>query len=139
MQDIQMLLAQVARGATVYDASGEKIGTITDIDRAGSYIEVEKGWLFHKDFYVPLSDVSRVDELGGVFLTINKHDLGAAYDEPPIPDKTRTPFSTSAADTISAGMRTPSVTDTEAESDEADVSDDWQSAGKGRTTIDEDF
>ena len=88
MSNVTNRLSGIARGATVLDFTGEKIGTVTEVDEDRDYIQVEKGWLFHKDFYVPATDVSRVDEVGSVILNLSRHDLDESYDYPPMPDKT---------------------------------------------------
>jgi uncharacterized protein (TIGR02271 family) len=75
---------QIARGAEVYDAAGEKIGTVAEYDQQGDYMLVEKGWLFRKDIYIPMSAITRIDETG-VYLQLYKEDLqGDRYANPPI-------------------------------------------------------
>jgi hypothetical protein len=88
--DASNILAGIARGATVLDFTGEKIGTVKDVEESRGYIQIEKGWLFHKDFYIPASAINRVDDVGSVVLNLNKRDLDDSYDSPPIPDKTLT-------------------------------------------------
>jgi uncharacterized protein YrrD len=46
---------QFYEGATVTDMAGEKIGTLHAYDPQGGYITVQKGFLFHKDLYIPVS------------------------------------------------------------------------------------
>jgi len=74
---------QITDGTTVYDASGEKIGRVRASDTQGGYLDVEKGWLFPKDVYIPLSAIARSDA-DGVYLTLYKDDLSAnTYAQPP--------------------------------------------------------
>lgn len=79
---------QIAVGATVYDAAGEKIGTIAEYDPQAGYLLVEKGWLFRKDIYIPMSAITRIDE-NGVYLQFYKDDLqGDRYASPPVASTT---------------------------------------------------
>ncbi len=74
---------QISEGMTVYDAAGQKIGKVREYNAQGGYLDVEKGFLFHKDFYVPSNAVARSDA-DGVYLQLSQDDLsGGAYDQPP--------------------------------------------------------
>jgi len=74
----------ITEGMTVYDAAGEKVGTVREYNAQGGYVDVEKGWLFHKDFYIPLNTVTRSDQ-DGVYLNLYKDDLsGDTYNQPPV-------------------------------------------------------
>ncbi len=75
---------QFYQDATVYDAAGEKIGTVHEYDPQGGYITVQKGFLFHKDLYIPVSAVQSTDADGNVYLSLSKDDLaGDRYANPP--------------------------------------------------------
>ena len=75
---------EIPAGTTVYDVTGEKIGTVREQNFDGAYLMVEKGWLFTKDFYVPLSLIGRTDA-ESVYLTISKADLNdPRYESPPV-------------------------------------------------------
>jgi uncharacterized protein (TIGR02271 family) len=75
--------AQFVEGTAVFDAAGEKVGTVSDQSTQGSYLVVQKGWLFHKDVYVPLSAIQRNDA-DGVYLNLYKDDLSdQQYEYPP--------------------------------------------------------
>jgi len=75
---------QFYEGATVNDMAGEKIGTLHAYDPQGGYITVQKGFLFHKDLYIPVSAVQNTDADGTVQLSLSKDDLaGDRYDNPP--------------------------------------------------------
>jgi len=75
---------QFVDGATVYDIDGEKVGTLRAYDPQGGYLTVEKGFLFHKDFYVPMTRVQGVDADGDVHLSLRKDDLSdIQYDAIP--------------------------------------------------------
>jgi len=80
-----MARQQFYQDATVNDAAGEKVGTLHAHDEQGGYITVQKGFLFHKDLYVPLSAVQGTDADGNVQLSLYKDDLqDSRYDEPPV-------------------------------------------------------
>jgi len=75
---------QFYEGATVNDMAGEKIGTLHAYDPQGGYITVQKGFLFHKDLYIPVGAVQHTDAEGNVQLSLHKDDLSdSRYDSPP--------------------------------------------------------
>ncbi len=75
---------QFYEGATVTDMAGEKIGTLHAYDPQGGYITVQKGFLFHKDLYIPVSAVQNTDAEGNVQLSLHKDDLSdSRYDSAP--------------------------------------------------------
>ncbi len=75
---------QFYEGAAVNDMAGEKIGTLHAYDPQGGYITVQKGFLFHKDLYIPVSAVQNTDADGTVQLNLHKDDLAdSRYDSPP--------------------------------------------------------
>jgi uncharacterized protein (TIGR02271 family) len=109
--DPQNPAAKIATGATVFDDAGEKVGTVAELNEPGSYLLVQKGWLFHKDFYVPFNAVTRVDELGGIYLNVNKQDLHQGYDYPPADNvDTGTTIGGATTTTGSTGVDTSSGT-----------------------------
>jgi uncharacterized protein (TIGR02271 family) len=79
---------------------GDKVGTAIEQNEQGGYLVVEKGLLFIKDVYVPLSAISRVDNQG-VYLNLTKEDLKRQNWETPPSTTARAP-ETSAAATTSA-------------------------------------
>ncbi len=66
---------QFYEGAAVHDVDGEKIGTLHAYDAQGGYIVVQKGFLFHKDLYIPVNAVQSTDAEGAVQLSLHKDDL----------------------------------------------------------------
>jgi uncharacterized protein (TIGR02271 family) len=64
--DMQQVLMP---GATVYGADGEKVGTVADA--GGSYIVVEKGFFFPKDYYIPVDAITDSNE-NAVYLSVTK-------------------------------------------------------------------
>lgn len=74
---------QFFEGEAVFDAADEKVGTLHEYNAREGYLVVQKGWLFPKDLFIPVSAVARNDA-DGVYLNLHKDDLGQhAYDEPP--------------------------------------------------------
>lgn len=74
----------IANGMDVFDAAGEKVGSVAQYDPAAGYMLVEKGWLFHKDIYIPTNEITSADE-NGIYLTTYKADLNAdRYANPPV-------------------------------------------------------
>ncbi len=66
-------------GATVYGADGEKVGTVQSV--GGSYILVEKGFFFPKDYYVPISAI-RENAGDAVYLSVTKDEaLNQGWDQ----------------------------------------------------------
>lgn len=75
---------QITDGMTVHGMDGDKLGTVRNYDPQVDYLDVQKGWLFHKDFYVPTTAVSAVDR-DGVTLRLTKQDLeDDRYSSPPV-------------------------------------------------------
>ncbi len=69
-----MTYMHIVDGMTVYGSDAEKLGSVQDFDVAAGYLDVRKGWLFTKDFYVPLRQIRTVDDTG-VTLLLTKVDL----------------------------------------------------------------
>lgn len=67
-------------GMDVYGADGAKVGVVKHVQR--HHVVVEKGFLFHTDYEIPLAKVTNVD--GGVHLEMTKADLQhGGWDEGP--------------------------------------------------------
>jgi hypothetical protein len=76
---------QFVAGATVYDTTGAKVGTLRAYNPQGGYLLVEKGWLFPKDLYIPLAAVQGTEATGAVHLGLRKDDLrDDRYAIPPV-------------------------------------------------------
>ena len=73
----------IAPGETVYDARGDKIGTVQQYDPQSDCLVVEKDFLFTKDIYIPASAIQSSDA-NGVRLTLTKDELKEhRYASPP--------------------------------------------------------
>jgi uncharacterized protein (TIGR02271 family) len=69
-------------GATVYGADGEKVGTVQS--SGGSYIVVEKGFFFPKDYYIPVSAITETTG-DAVYLSVAKDAaLNQGWDQEPV-------------------------------------------------------
>jgi len=77
--DIEQVLMP---GAKVYGADGEEVGTIANV--GGSYIVVEKGFFFPKDYYIPVSAITTSNE-NAVHLSVTKDEaLNQGWDQEPV-------------------------------------------------------
>lgn len=67
-------------GMEVLGADGEKVGVVQHLQR--HHVVVEKGWLFHTDYEIPLAKVTAVDEK--VHLAMTRQQLqNGGWDEGP--------------------------------------------------------
>jgi len=75
---------RIADGMTVFDETGDKIGIVSGYTANGSYFTLQKGLLFPRDYYVPMSAVSRIDP-DGVYLNVRKDDIkDRGWENPPL-------------------------------------------------------
>jgi uncharacterized protein YrrD len=75
---------QIVNGMTAYATDGSKLGTVRNYNPQMGYLDVQKGWLFHKDFFVPTSMIDTVAE-DGITLRLTKDDLDdPRYTSPPV-------------------------------------------------------
>src|SRR5688572_13470130 len=73
--------ANIATGAEVFGADGDKVGTVAVV--YPGYIIVEKGFFFPTDYYIPMSAVVSYDT-DRVYLTVSKDAaLGRGWDVRP--------------------------------------------------------
>ena len=73
----------IAPGTTVYDVTGDKIGTVQRYDPQANMFMVEKGLIFKKDLYIPTNDIQRAAN-DGLHLDLSKDDLkGDRFTTPP--------------------------------------------------------
>jgi len=83
-------------GASVYDADGEKLGTVSDRQDKDDFLVVHKGWLFSHDASIPRAAIDRSD-VTGIHLRVRKDDLKGMNQTPmleptaPITDSTGAP------------------------------------------------
>jgi hypothetical protein len=74
---------QVADGMAVYGADGEKIGAICNYDPRAGYFDIQGDRLFHKDFYVTMSDIAMVDKHGIVLCRTGQELDDDRHTSPP--------------------------------------------------------
>ena len=74
---------QIRNGWTAYDANREQIGDVFEI--GSNYVLVQKGLFFPKDLYIPLSQVTSVDEANAdFFVDVTKDNVeSVGWDTPP--------------------------------------------------------
>lgn len=94
-------------GTPVYDAAGDKIGSLQQYDAQGGYLLVQKGLIFHRDVYIPTNAVTRTDS-DGIFINAYKDDLkDDRYAYPPTDAMSGAATTTdSDADTITSRRAT---------------------------------
>ncbi len=73
-------------GAPVYDADGEKLGTVSDQQDKDDFLVVHKGRLFGHDAYIPRAAVNHSD-VNGVHLRVRKDDI-KGMNKTPMPEPT---------------------------------------------------
>jgi hypothetical protein len=73
-------------GVSVYDALGEKLGTVSDRQDKDGFLVVHKGLLFGHNAYIPRAAIERSDA-DGVHLRVSKDDL-KDMNQTPMPEPT---------------------------------------------------
>jgi hypothetical protein len=64
--------------------NAEKIGKVSGASASADYFTLEKGMLFPRDYYVPMSAVTRIDP-DGVYLNVAKDDIkNRGWEYPPL-------------------------------------------------------
>ena len=61
-------------GTNVFDANGEKVGTVSGYHAQGEYLTIQKGWLLTHDIYVPFTRIGNVIA-SEVHLSLTKDEL----------------------------------------------------------------
>jgi hypothetical protein len=73
-------------GMSVYDADGEKLGTVSDRQDMNDFLVVHKGRLFGHDAYIPRAAIERADP-DGIHLRVRKDEL-KGMNQTPLPEPT---------------------------------------------------
>src|SRR6185295_14110409 len=63
-EGVQHVREKIMQGTKVIDAEGKKVGTIQAYDKETGYMRVEKGEIFTKDLFLPVTAVAFLDEQG---------------------------------------------------------------------------
>jgi hypothetical protein len=72
--------------ATVYDADGEKLGTVSDRQDKEDFLVVHKGRLFSHDAYIPRAAINH-SGVNGIHLRVRMDDL-TGMNQTPLPEPT---------------------------------------------------
>jgi hypothetical protein len=75
---LSLAMERMQRGPMVHDADGKEVGRVYEYDPAGGWIVVEKGMLFHKDLFIPVTAVLYLDD-DGVHLRMSGDVLKDAF------------------------------------------------------------
>jgi hypothetical protein len=67
-------MGQLVEGAPVYDMTGARVGRVSAVNAPNEYFTLEKGVVFTRDFYVPLSAVERMAP-DAVHLNVDKDQM----------------------------------------------------------------
>ena len=65
-------LQGIQPGTNVYGSDGSKVGDVSEV--GSNYLLVQKGWLFTRDIYIPLSAIAGVDD-DGIRLNVSKDQI----------------------------------------------------------------
>lgn len=91
---------QFRAGDDVMASDGDKVGSLADLH--GTYLVVEKGFFFPKDYFIPYTTVSSYDENEGkIFLSVTKDEaLNSGWDQKPDIAAEGYPSTTASAGTV---------------------------------------
>jgi hypothetical protein len=85
---VDAAIGQPAAGSPVYDLTGEKVGSVTTVNLPNGYFTLEKGVVFTRDFYIPLSAVERMSP-DAIHLNVDKDQMAyLGWDARPDDDST---------------------------------------------------
>ena len=79
IEDIDQYLVD---GLPVFDAAGERVGTVKMYSTAAGYLMVSSGPLGHENLYIPFRLIRSIDPRE-IYLTAYKDTLKAQYTQPP--------------------------------------------------------
>lgn len=85
---MSMDMSRIQQGMDVLSGDGDKVGEVQSV--GPNYVLVQKGFLFHKDMYVPASAISNAGN-ERLYLNVNKSDINNMdWSEPPAETATAT-------------------------------------------------
>jgi len=61
---LQLVREKITKGTKVFDAEGKKVGAVQVYDKDTGYMRIEKGDVFVKDIFLPVTAVSYLDDTG---------------------------------------------------------------------------
>jgi len=106
-------MRRIQQGWNVYGIDGGKVGDVSEVGT--NYVLVQKGWLFTRDIYIPLSAIASVED-DGVLLNLSKDQIETMdWDTVPTGETSTatygTTYDTTAASLTGRGdTATPTVT-----------------------------
>jgi hypothetical protein len=63
-EGLQLVREKITQGSKVFDAEGKKVGAVQAYDRESGYMRIEKGEVFTKDIFLPVTAISYLDDTG---------------------------------------------------------------------------
>ena len=72
----------IAYGQRIYDADGNKVGTVALYDTRTGWLTVQRGTFVRHELYVPFRAIATIDRRE-ITLTLSRDDLLASYTNPP--------------------------------------------------------
>ena len=72
----------ITYGQRIYDADGNKLGTVALYDTRTGWMTVQKGAFVHHELYIPFRAIATIDGRE-ITLALSKDDLLASYTNPP--------------------------------------------------------
>jgi len=108
-------MRRIQQGWNVYGIDGGKVGEVSEVGT--NYVLVQKGWLFTRDIYIPLSAIASVED-DAVLLNLSKDQIETMdWDTAPTGETSTatygTTYDTAASMTGMAGTAAPTVTGTD--------------------------
>jgi hypothetical protein len=79
---LSVVREQIQLGTTVLDADDRALGTVEAYDRNSGYMRIEKTGLTYKDFFLPVTAVSFLDDRG-IHLSEDKETITNRYSRVP--------------------------------------------------------
>jgi hypothetical protein len=64
MSGLRVVRENIHEGTPVIDSEGKKLGTVQAYDGSTGYMRIEKGGIFLKDIFLPVTTVSFLDDRG---------------------------------------------------------------------------
>jgi hypothetical protein len=63
-EGLQLVREKIMKGSKVFDAEGKRVGAVQVYDKDTGYMRIEKGEIFTKDLFLPVTAVSYLDDAG---------------------------------------------------------------------------
>jgi hypothetical protein len=120
----------ITNGMTVYATDGEKLGTVRNYDPQAGYVDVRMGWLFTKDFFVPMTDIDTVTE-DNITLRLTKEALNDdRFNSPHVASSEPVGVTDSSISDIDAARKQPFEESSTIDAESAPLGDTESSTGE---------